>query len=221
MSARLSSNLKFAILTLMEDKISVIKQWLGSGSINLFGRQFSGKDTQGKLLAGACGGVLLGGGDIIRNSNLPPEIMKIINQGQLMPTEQYVDFVAPYLSKPELDGKPLILSAVGRWIGEEQGVINVTNKAGHPVKAVISLEISEETAVKRWEALDHSGDARGRRDDDTYEALIKRLAIFNEKTAPVIDVYKDMGLLITVDAEKSVDEINAEILQKLYERAAA
>ena len=51
----------------MEEKLSIIKSWLGSGSINLFGLPMSGKDTQGIKLAEALDAKFLSSGMIIRN----------------------------------------------------------------------------------------------------------------------------------------------------------
>ena len=50
----------------MEEKIETIKEWLGTGSINIFGLPMSGKDTQGIKLAEALGAKFLSSGLIIR-----------------------------------------------------------------------------------------------------------------------------------------------------------
>ena len=110
--------------TLLTSKpLSTIKAWLGTGSINIFGLPFAGKDTHGAILSQLFDAPLLGGGDILRNSVIPPELKKGLDAGILFPTEEYLRIVTPYLSKPEFQSRPLILSSVGRWIGEEQGVI--------------------------------------------------------------------------------------------------
>lgn len=96
---------------------SQLKAWLGSGSINIFGRPFAGKDTQGKKLAALFDATLLGGGDILRGSTMPERIKALMRTGELIPTDDYISIVLPYLSQPALAGKPLILSSVGRWHG--------------------------------------------------------------------------------------------------------
>lgn len=200
--------------------ISHIQSWLGTGSINIFGRPFAGKDTQGNKLAAALGGTLLGGGDILRNSFIPDEIKKIQDSGALIPSDAYVDIVLPYLSKPEFADHPLILSSVGRWLGEETGVIDALETAQHPLKAVIYLDISENIVHQRWEAL-VTLDDRADRADDTLEVLDKRLIEYREKTIPVIDKYETLGLLTRIDGTQTPDDVYGAILQSLEHRASA
>jgi adenylate kinase len=194
-----------------------IKQWLGNGSINIFGRPFAGKDTQGQRLADAFGGSLLGGGDILRNSVIPAHVDEVLRRGELIPSDDYVNIVLPYLSKDEFAGRPLVLSSVGRWLGEEKGVIAATEAAGHPLKAVVYLELDEQTVLERWKGLAIHDD-RGGRYDDTESVLATRLEEYRQKTIPVIEQYESMGLLIRVDGKASPDEVYEAILRALEDK---
>lgn len=198
----------------LED-IAVIKSWLGSGSINIFGLPFAGKDTHGRTLSELFDAPLLGGGDILRNSVITPGGKAAMEAGELFPTEEYINTVLPYLSKSEFAGKPLILSSVGRWAGEEQGVLRATETAGHMVKAVIYLHLSEELVHERWRASLDIGD-RGDRNDDDEHKLDTRISEFNEKTLPVIEEYRRRGLLIEVNSEAAKSEVLQSILARLY-----
>jgi len=204
----------------MEDthKITAIKEWLGTGSINIFGRPFAGKDTHGRELVALFGGVLLGGGDILRNSEVPEHVKELTRAGRLAPTEDYIRIVLPYLSQDEFAQKPLILSSVGRWHGEEQGVLEATEAAGHKTKAVLYLDISEKAVRERWRAKDHVGE-RGERHDDTEEILEIRLAEYKEKTLPVIDFYRNTDLLIEIDSTLDKRTVLDLIIDQLYQRA--
>lgn len=206
----------------MEDsqKLSVIRKWLGTGSINIFGRPFAGKDTHGRELVTLFDGVLLGGGDILRNSIVPEHVTTLIRAGKLAPTEDYIAIVLPYLSKEEFSDKPLILSSVGRWHGEEDGVLGAAKASGHPVKAVVYLDITEEGVRARWQEKNHVG-ARGERHDDTEEILETRLEEYREKTLPVIDYYKNSGLLIDIDSSLPKNVVLQTIIDELYKRATA
>ncbi len=195
-----------------------IRAWLGTGSINIFGRPFAGKDTQGRALVEILGGHLLGGGDILRGSTIPEHVEAALHRGELIPSEDYVDIVLPYLSKQEFQGDPLILSSVGRWIGEESGVIDALKAANHELKAVIYLELDEDTVRSRWEALEQH-DNRGGRYDDTAEILEKRLVEYREKTLPVIDAYETLGLLIRLDGNGTPASVTEAILAALASRA--
>jgi len=204
----------------MEDtrKIAAIRTWLGTGSINIFGRPFAGKDTHGRELVTLFEGVLLGGGDILRNSEIPEHVTELIRAGKLAPTEDYIAIVLPYLSREEFADKPLILSSVGRWHGEEEGVLEATDAAGHPIKAVVYLDIDEPAVRARWQAKTHVGE-RGERHDDTEEILEIRLEEYREKTLPVIDFYRDKGLLIDIDSTASKRAVLNAIIDELYKRA--
>lgn len=197
--------------SLLVDKL---KKWLGTGSINIFGRPFSGKDTQGKKLAKLFDAPLIGGGDILRASNIPQDIKDIMSKGELIPTQAYIDIVLPYLSQEDLKGKPIILSSVGRWQGEELGVMEALELANHPLKAVIYLDIDEDDVSERWEIAQTLGD-RGRRADDAHGTLSTRLKEFREKTIPVIQHYDDSKLLIKINGNPSEEIIFKNILDSL------
>ncbi len=202
----------------LSNDVMSIKQWLGRGSINIFGRPFAGKDTQGRVLADMLNANLLGGGDILRNSEIPEDVQSELRAGKLAPTDEYIRIVLPYLSREEFADQPLILSSVGRWIGEEEGVLQVAQAAGHPIKAVIYLDLKEDTVRKRWHAL-HELQDRGDRHDDTLEVLETRLKEFREKTLPVVEKYRELGLLIDVDGEQPVETVTQSILQELRNHA--
>lgn len=222
MSARLVPAKRLLYTRYMEnsEKVQAIQQWLGTGSLNIFGRPFAGKDTQGRRLAELFDGRLLGGGEILRGSVIPEHVRDIMHRGQLIPSEDYVRIVLPFLSQPSLAGRALILSSVGRWHGEEAGVIAATETAGHPLRAVIFLSLSEDMVRERWQALD-THDDRGGRHDDTAEVLETRLQEFTNKTVPVLESYREKGLLIEVDGSKAPDEVTSLVLETLYRRAVS
>jgi adenylate kinase len=201
------------------DTLHILRSWLGSGSLNIFGRPFAGKDTQGRILGDMFDGTLLGGGDILRGSDIPEHVKNAMKSGKLIPTNDYIAIVLPYLSKPEFSESPLILSSVGRWHGEEAGVIGATEESGHPLKAVIYLKLDEEGVRERWRRTHTTGD-RGERHDDTEEILEVRLAEYRDKTLPVIEYYRQQGLLIEIDASLSPEKVTDAIITELAQRAS-
>ncbi len=204
--------------TLSEPQIQQLKNWLGSGSINIFGTPFAGKDTQGKKLAEFFDAPLIGGGEIIRSGN-NEELKASIADGKLAPTDAYLAVVTPYLGQPAFEGKPLILSSVGRWTGEEKVITEAATKSGHPQMAVIFLELTDDEIKKRWQAA-HDKKDRGDRDDDRLEALETRLDEFKNKTQPVIDYYEKVGLLIRVNGIQPPDDVTKAIFSALLSFAS-
>ena len=108
----------------MEEKIQKIKEWLGTGSINIFGLLMSGKDTQGIRLAEAIGAKFLSSGMIIRAMEQETR-KKYSNKGELIPSNVFYEWVLPYLERKDLFKFPLILSSIGRWMGEENQVMSL------------------------------------------------------------------------------------------------
>lgn len=202
----------------MQEQLKAIRTWLGQGSINIFGMPFAGKDTQGQALADLLDAELLGGGKILRNSVIPPHVQEIMEAGGLIPTEDYLQIVLPFLSHEQFHGIPLILSSVGRWDGEQHGIMQATNASDHPTKAVILLTVSEDTARERHALAVEQGD-RGSRADDAEEVFTTRLHEYHAKTVPVIEYYRDHGLLIEVDGTPSPVVVTEEILEQLTTRA--
>jgi len=196
------------------EKTPQLAEWLGSGSINFFGLPFAGKDSQANRLDQRFGGTTVSSGDIFRNSVIPPKTKEIIDRGELAPTEDFIAIVLPYLKQDHFKGKPLMLSSVGRWHGEEEGVIGALQESDHPLKAVVYLNISEQHAFERL-LLEENANVRGVRADDDEAALHKRVAEFNAKTLPVIEFYRNLGLLIEVDATLPKDDVERYILEQL------
>ncbi len=207
----------------MEEKVAKIKEWLGTGSINIFGLPMSGKDTVGIKLAESLGAKFLSSGIIIRAME-QEQNKHYTDSGELAPTEIFLKLVLPYFNREDLKESALILSSVGRWAGEENSVIDVADRSGHPVKAAILLNISEADVMERWEAVREAGVRDGqettqREDDKRREVFEKRITEFNTKTIPVLKHYQQMGLMIQVKADLSREEVFSEVINKLYEIA--
>ena len=199
----------------MEEKINAIKKWLGTGSINIFGEPFSGKDTQGEQLAEILSATLIAGGDILRSN---PESMQVTDSmatGGIVPSDLYLQNVLPYLARESHSTKPLILSAVGRSHGEEPATIEAVENSGHPLKAVLYLELSEPEIWQRFKASQVKNDRAGRQ-DDTEQALKVRLKKFRENTIPVIKYYDDKKLLVRIDGSPNTTTVTDTIINALY-----
>ena len=198
----------------MDEKVEKIKQWLGSGSINIFGLPMSGKDTVGKRLATLLGGEFLSSGDIIRDYE-SRQNDHMTENGELIPTNKFYDIVLPHFYAEALVDKPLVLSSIGRWEGEEDEVMKHTKDSGHEIKAVIYLKLKEEDVRNRWAAAKELGD-RGLRGDDADPAVFEtRIEEFHEKTEPVLKHYNKLNLLLEVDASGTRDEVFDNVMNAL------
>ena len=202
----------------MENKIEIIKKWLGTGSINIFGLPMSGKDTQGIKLAEALDAKFLSSGMIIRAMEKETD-QNLTGSGNLIPTNVFYEWVLPYFERSDLFSYPLILSSIGRWQGEEDQVMSVAAGAGHEIKAAIILNISEADVEQRFIAAKELNDRGQRQDDDDIAVFRNRLQEFRTKTLPVLKHYKELGLLIEVNGNQSREAVFAEIIDRLSSRA--
>ena len=208
----------------MEDKIETIKRWLGSGAINIFGIQFSGKDTLGVPLAEKLGAVFISSGDLVRAAMHNEKDDRIrqaaidSQTGILTPTYEFRQLIVPHLKDERLAGKPLVLGSVGRWIGEEDAVMEALNDGNHPLRAVIVLHIPIDEVWRRWDEVKHTRNG-GRADDQDRSRVQLRLDEFQEKTVPVIQKYQQLGLVIDIDATDTIEATFASAIDQLYLRA--
>lgn len=202
----------------MEEQIEYIKSWLGTGSINIFGLPMSGKDTVSVNLAKVLGGRSLSSGDIVREMEKTTG-QALTHEGKLIPSNIFYSWILPYFERPELKNIPLVLSSIGRWSGEEDEVMSVARASGHPIKAVIELRLSERDVMERWEAAKILGDRGMRADDVDPEVFKTRLVEYREKTIPVIEHYRDLGLLIPVTATLSREQVLDQVISSLADFA--
>lgn len=202
----------------MENKITAIKNWLGTGSINIFGLPMSGKDTQGIRLAEVLGAKFLSSGMIIRAMEQETR-QNLSGKGALIPTNLFYEWVLPYFERKDLFKYPLVLSSIGRWHGEEDQVMSVAAGSGHEIKAVIILNISEVDVEKRFEEAKILNDRGERADDKDLKVFRTRLQEFREKTMPVLQHYNSLGLLIEVNGNQTREAVFEEIIDKLYRKA--
>ena len=201
----------------MDDKLQFIKDWLKTGSINIFGLPMSGKDTVGVRLAEDLGARFLSSGMIIRAMEEETK-NNMTKNGELIPTDLFYEWILPYFARDDLRNNALILSSVGRWSGEENEVMESAKNAGHEIKAAIILDVSEDDVMKRWEIVHNLGDeARTVREDDKDPETFKvRIKEFNEKTRPVLQHYNDLGLLIHIKGDEERNAVYQETINALY-----
>jgi len=198
----------------MEEQFKQIKEWLGIGSINIFGLPMSGKDTIGVRLAESLGGKFLSSGMIIRAIEKETR-QSLTQEGKLIPQDTFFKLILPYFEREDLWKYPLILSSIGRWNGEENEVMSVAKKSGHTIRAVIELQLTEQDVIDRWEAAKILGDRGLRPDDAKPEIFQTRIEEYREKTLPVLKHYQELGLLVPVPAAAPRDEVFTNVVNAL------
>jgi adenylate kinase len=184
-------------------------------NVLLVGPPGSGKGTQGERLAKRLGMEHIAAGDILRaevaaDGQLGEKIRGYLERGELVPDELVIDLIMPRMLRGARNGG-YVLDGFPRSIGQAREARRLAEEGGFVADAVIYLDVPREELVNRI-----LGRARTEgRSDDNLEVIRRRLAVFDEATAPLIDYYRGRGLLHVVDADRSQDEVTAAILAEL------
>ena len=180
-------------------------------------------------------------GDLLRaeiatGSELGKQAAALIDHGQLVPDEIVGAMVAAKLETPECEAKGFILDGFPRSLVQAHLLESLLKKQDKKLDAVVCLNVPEELIVKRlsgrWNCkcgcvynsyyippkeagiCDECGSKLYQRPDDNPETVIDRLNIYHEKTMPLINYYRDNGLLININ-ETEKEKMLKEIYQEL------
>ncbi len=167
----------------------------------VFGRQGAGKGTQCVRLAGHYGIPHISTGDMLRGAaaegtELGLKAKVLMDAGDLVPDDVMEGIVVERLAKPDaepgwlLDGYPRTLGqveAMGRNLGD--GFVDLA----------VNLDVPVEIVTERMMS-------RGR-EDDTPEAIGRRLSLYEEQTRPLLDFFDGRDQLVTVDGVGTEDEV--------------
>nr|WP_240188600.1 adenylate kinase [Nakamurella flavida] len=179
----------------------------------IVGPQGVGKGTQATRLAKALDIAHISTGDIFRanvgeKTELGLLAQKYMSQGDLVPDEVTNSMVADRLDQQDaaegflLDGFPRNLDQA-RWLGELLGA------RGQSIDAVLLLEAPTEVLMDRLVSR--------AREDDTPEAIRKRLDIYHTSTTPLLEYYHDR--VLAVNGVGGVDEVTQRALAALHRRS--
>lgn len=91
----------------------------------------------------------------------------------------------------------------------------VAKNSGHTIRAAVVLQLSDQDVIERWEAAKLLGDRGLRADDADPQIFQTRITEYHEKTLPVIKHYQELGLLVSVPANTSRDQVLANTIEAL------
>ena len=172
----------------------------------LIGIQGAGKSTQGNFLSKQLKIPYLSTGHIFRQiakekSQLGSSVKVLMNSGALIPDDKVIEIVNSYLSKPAYK-RGYILDGFPRTLAQAKKFVNNVDK-------VIDIHIPDKEALWR---LAYRNEVR---DDDTIEAIKKRIELFKKHTVPVLEYYKKQKKLVTIDGTQAIGIVSSEILKSL------
>jgi len=171
----------------------------------------SGKGTQAKLLAERLGVPAISTGDMLRDAvrrgtPLGRRAQAIMEAGELVPDDLVISLVRERTAVPDARNG-FLLDGFPRTIEQAKALERILEGNAASVDGVINLFVPEGTLVERL--LGRA--ALEGRSDDRRETVAERLRVYREKTAPLVEYYRGLGLLYDVDGSGSVEEVAGRI----------
>jgi len=202
----------------------------------------SGKDTQVELLVAKYEFVNIGTGEMFRGMYKEGDIEAIKayqywSKGQFVPNELVYSMLTKWVTRFETDKHWAFVSVV-RDPGQIELFDNLLSENGRTLDSFVHLTLSEEMAIERMSLrricpycdatyhikykrekvtgyCDRCGMKLVQREDDLPEKILLRLKEYNRTIAPILETYKQRGVLIEIDATPSIEEIHTQIVSKL------
>ena len=184
------------------------------------GPQGSGKGTQAKRVAESEVIPHISTGDIFRaaiaeQTPLGREVQPYLDGGRLVPDELTIGLIRDRLLQPDT-AAGFVLDGFPRNMAQARALDEMLLAIDRPLDVVFEFSLSDELALERC-----LGRAREEgRTDDTPEVIARRLVTYHEQTEPIVAHYRTTGRLVVIHAERTVDEVNAELAQALAQAAA-
>ncbi|PKM43858.1 MAG: adenylate kinase [Gammaproteobacteria bacterium HGW-Gammaproteobacteria-1] len=209
----------------------------------LLGAPGAGKGTVAKLLTAMDGSVQISTGDILRGAvkegtELGKKADAFMKAGDLVPDDLILGIMGERLQQPDC-AKGFLLDGFPRTIPQAEALGGMLDKLGIKLDFAVNLDVPREVILdrlttrrtcsnsacqeiynvkskptKKEGVCDKCGSPVIQRDDETEEAISKRLDTYNEKTAPLADYYRKLGMLLDINATSS-ETVVATIKSKL------
>jgi adenylate kinase len=209
----------------------------------LLGPPGAGKGTQAERIKAHYGIAHLSTGDMLReavaaDTEVGRQAKAIMDAGRLVPDEVMIRLVAERIAQPDC-ARGFVLDGFPRTRAQAQALDALLAERGEQLDAVLEIAVDQDALVERisgrfacarcgagyhdrFKQPEVAGvcDVCGsrefvRRDDDKAETVRARLDAYQAQTAPLLPYYRDQGLLITVDGMAGIDQVSAEVLEKL------
>ena len=185
----------------------------------LLGAPGSGKGTQGEALAKHFGVDHVSSGELFREhiasgTELGRQVADFVTRGDLVPDDLVITIVgAAVRAAAERGG--YVLDGFPRTLAQAERAYELAGAAGLTADVVVYLSVPDEVVRQRLTGRA----AEGRADDADPAVIERRLSVFHDETQPLLDFYRDRGILVTVDATPPPSQVTADMLAAVTQPA--
>jgi adenylate kinase len=184
----------------------------------LLGGPGSGKGTQGARLAERLGVEHIAAGDALRaeverGSALGRRAAEQVRSGELVPDALVVELITPLVVAAAGAGG-YVLDGFPRNLAQAAVADEAWERAGVGLEAVVYLDVPEDELRRRLIAR---ADIEGRA-DDTPAVIDHRMEVFGHETLPLVEHYRDRGLLVSAAGDRDPDAVTDDLLARLQPR---
>jgi adenylate kinase len=184
----------------------------------IIGPPGAGKGTQAALIAESFGIPAISTGDIFRfnvknETELGKKAKAFMDRGEYVPDSLTNELVRDRLSHDDA-GRGFLLDGYPRTVDQVDELDAILNEMGRKLDVVIQLAADNDELVRR---LASRAEIEGRA-DDTPEVIRRRLEVYDEQTAVLIDIYAGRGLVARIDGLGEISEVTGRIIEALEAR---
>jgi adenylate kinase len=181
----------------------------------VLGPQGAGKGTQAKRIASDYGIPHVSTGDMFRAAQAEGTefgvlVGEIMASGQLVPDELTIAMIEERLSQPDAQAG-FVLDGFPRNLAQAEALDRMLAGIERGLDAILFFDVPDEVGMQRALSRAQLED----RADDTPELIQKRLEIYHSETEPIVEHYRVTGKLVPLHADRSIDEVWAEISDSL------
>ncbi|HEY8792018.1 MAG TPA: adenylate kinase [Gaiellaceae bacterium] len=180
-------------------------------NVLLLGPQGAGKGTQAKRISAEYGIPHIASGEILRaemdaGTELGKRVKETIERGDLVSDDLMIELIRNRLEQPDTESG-FVLDGFPRTTVQAEALDSMFGDIGRNFSVAFSLQIPDEVAFDRLR--------RRARADDTDEAIQRRLDNYHRETEPLIEYYRTRGNVVPIHANRSENEVFAEIQRAL------
>ncbi len=176
----------------------------------------AGKGTQGGVIAEYFGVPHIATGDLLRahvagETDLGRQVKALLDRGELVPDGVVLDMVRGALEAAKHDSGGYVLDGLPRTLEQARAVYRMTVELDMTADVALYLQVGHDELVRRLLAR---AEQEGRA-DDTEEVIARRLELYRQVTEPILGWYERRGILVSVAAERPVEDVTRELLVAL------